>query len=52
MDEERINGLIGQLNLALIISNAADGDLITLPNEDAKELLICLETLKNYMTKG
>ena len=48
MDEESINGLIGQLNLGLIISD----DLVSIPVEDVKEILVCLETLKNYMTKG
>ena len=47
-----VNGLIGQLNLGLIISKASDGDLVSIPNEDAEELLICLETLKNYIQKG
>ena len=48
MDEESINGLIGQLNLGLIISD----DLVSIPAEDVKEILVCLETLKNYMTRG
>ena len=47
MDEESINGLIGQLNLGLMISD----DLVSIPAEDAKEIIICLETLKNYIWK-
>lgn len=52
MDEEMVNGLIGALNLGLIIANATDGDLVSIPKEDVQELLICLETFKNYIQKG
>lgn len=52
MDVESINGLIGQLNLGIIICEATNTDLVHLPQEDVRELIVCLETLKNYMTKG
>lgn len=52
MDEEMVNGLIGALNLGLIIANATDGDLVSIPKGDVQELLICLETLKNFIQKG
>lgn len=50
--EEMADGLIGALNLGLIIAQATDSDLVSIPREDANELLICLKTLKNYIRKG
>lgn len=52
MDEEMVDGLTGSLNLGLIICQATNDDLVHIPREDAKELLICLELLKNYIRKG
>ena len=46
MNEEMVNGLIGQLNLGLIISKASDSDLVSIPNEDVAELLICLDAMR------
>ena len=52
MDADSVESLIGQLNLGIIICEATNTGLVHLPQEDVKELIVCLETLKNYMTKG
>lgn len=51
MSEEMVNGLIGQLNLGLIISNGRGDDMVSIPNEDVMELLLCLESLKHYISE-
>lgn len=52
MNEEMINGLIGTLNLGVIISDAKGDDLVHIPQEDVLEIIMCLNDLKNYIQEG
>ena len=49
--EKDIDGVIGQLNMGILICNATNTDLVYIPVEDAREILMYLEDLKT-LTKG
>ena len=49
MNEDNVKGLIGTLNLGLIIANASDDDFVHITVEDVTELLLCMEKLKNIL---
>ena len=47
MDEEYgIDGLIGMLNLAMIIANGKNEPFVSIPKEGAIEMVACLEQLE------
>ena len=49
MNEDSIKGLIGTLNLGLIIAQAKDDDFVHITVEDAIELRLCMEKLKKLL---
>lgn len=49
MHEKDIDGVIGLLNMGIIVCNATNTDLVHIPVEDAREILTYLEDLKTLM---
>lgn len=49
MNEDNVRGLIGTLNLGLIIANAKDDDFVHITVEDAIEMRLCMEKLKKFL---